>query len=486
MNKSDHKKFEKIGNYINGAWTQKGSGDFLEVLDKYSQESLATLPMATESDVENAIVSAVKGFKELKSWSAGKRSEFLQKLWTALNNRSEEIVDIIVKEAGKPHSYAVSEVKRCLATIENAVSEAKRFTGEVVPIDYDAGAGKTAFTKRLPIGPVLCITPFNFPLNLVLHKVAPALAAGCSVIVKPAPQAPLSSLFLADLLDEVGYPAGVANFVNCSIPLAEKMVRDDRLAMVSFTGSEKVGWYIKSISGMKKVALELGGNAAVIIDENIEAKTNLEEIAKSVANGAYLYAGQICISTQRILVHEKVFTEFQNLLIKEIEKLNVGDPNDTKTIVGPLIDKQHLDRIATWVKEATDMGAKVLSGGNLANDKANIYQPTLLTQTKSPMKVVDEEAFGPLAVIESFKNFDEAIEKANDSKFGLQVGVYTNNFSNVKKSHELLEVGGVIINSIPGFRIDSMPYGGVKMSGLGREGVKYAMEEMTEPRLIVY
>lgn len=472
----------KLGNYINGEWNETISGDSLEVVDKYTQDLLANLPMATESDIEKSITSSLTGFTELKSWSAGKRSKYLQKLWDALNNRSDEIIDIIVKEAGKPKSYAVSEVNRCLTTIEIAVVEAKRFIGETVPIDFDAGEGKTAFTKRIPIGPILCITPFNFPLNLVLHKVAPALAAGCSVIVKPAPQAPLSAMFLANLIDEVGYPPGVANFLVCSIPLAEKMVRDDRIAMVSFTGSEKVGWYIKSICGMKKVALELGGNAAVIVDED----TDLEAIAKSVANGAFLYSGQICISTQRIFAHESIFKEFQNLLSQEIEKLPVGDPKKTNTIVGPLIDKQHLERITSWVNEAKEGGAKVLNGGTVANEDCNIYQPTLLTKTHSPMKVVDEEAFGPLATIESFKSFDEAIEKVNASKFGLQAGVYTNNFSNVKKAHEMLEVGGVIINNVPGFRVDSMPYGGVKMSGLGREGVKYAMEEMTEPRLIVY
>jgi len=472
----------KFGNYINGEWNETVSDDFLEVVDKYSQEPMVKLPLASESDIENAITSSLKGFEKLKSWSAGKRSEHLQKLWHALDKRTDEIVEIIVKEAGKPKAYAQSEVKRSLATIEASAVEAKRFAGEIVPIDFDAGEGKTAFTKRFPVGPILCITPFNFPLNLVLHKVAPALAAGCSVIVKPAPQSPLSSLFLANLIDEVGYPPGAANFLNCDIPLSEKMVRDERIAMVSFTGSEKVGWYIKSICGTKKVALELGGNAAVIIDKDTDLKT----VAKTVANGAFLYAGQICISTQRILVHESVFTEFQTLLIQETKNLTVGDPKDESTIVGPLIDKSHLERVSTWVNEAKDAGAKVLNGGAVADEKRNVYQPTLLTQTKSPMKVLDEEVFGPVAIIESVKSFDEAIEKANDSKFGLQIGVYTNNFEHVKKAHNELEVGGVIINNVPGFRIDSMPYGGVKMSGFGREGIKYAMEEMTEPRLIVY
>ncbi len=480
------KKEIQFGNYINGKWIVKNNteteDDFLDVVDKYTQKSIIKLPMASEADIKQAIRTSVKGFIELKSWSAGKRSEHLQKLYGALNNRFQEAVDLIVAEAGKPKSYAESEIKRCLATISTAASEAKSFTGETVPIDFDSGEGKVAFTKRIPIGPILCITPFNFPLNLVLHKVAPALASGCSVIVKPAPQAPLSSLFLANLLDEVGYPAGVANFVNCSIPMAEKMVRDDRIAMVSFTGSEKVGWYLKTICGMKKVALELGGNAAVIVDEN----TDLKSIAKSVAAGAFLYAGQICISTQRIYVLETIFEEFKNLLIKDIQELKTGDPKDPKTVAGPLIDKQHFDRIASWIEEAKKGGAEILTGGKILSAEHNLYEPTLLTETKSPMKVLDEEAFGPIAVIEKVATFEDAVAKVNDSKFGLQVGVFTNNFQHVNMAHASLEVAGVIINNVPGFRVDSMPYGGVKMSGLGREGVRYAMEEMTEPRLLVY
>lgn len=472
----------KMGNYINGKWNTKIENDFLLVIDKYSQEEMAKLPLADEDEIEEAIVSSQKGFRELKSWSAGKRSDYLQKLWVALNNRSKEIVDLIVKESGKPKSYAESEVMRCLATLENAVIEAKRFCGEIVPIDFAAGEGKTAFTKRVPIGPILCITPFNFPLNLVLHKVAPALATGCSVIVKPAPQSPLSALFLANLIDEVGYPAGVASFINCSIPMAEKLVRDDRIKMVSFTGSEKVGWYIKNICGMKKVTLELGGNAAVIIDENLD----LGPIAKTVANGAFLYSGQICISTQRIFVIKSVYKKFCDLLLEEIKNLKIGDPQDNKTIVGPLIDKQHFERIGNWVTEAKNEGAEILIGGEEEDKFHNLYRPTLITNAKSPMKVADEEAFGPIATIESVKDFDEAIKRVNESKFGLQVGVFTNNLKFFKLAHENLEVGGIIINNVPGFRIDSMPYGGIKMSGLGREGIKYAMEEMTEPRLIVY
>lgn len=472
----------KLGNFINGEWSLDGNGEFLNVHDKYDQKLLARLPFATEADVEKAISSAQTAFGELKKWSAGKRSEFLQKIGIKIKERSSTFVDIIIKEAGKPRSYAEKEVQRALMTLGFAVSESLRYSGEIVPIDFGDGEGKTAYTKRFPVGPVLCITPFNFPLNLVLHKVAPALAVGCPVLLKPAPQTPLSALLLAEIIEEVGSPNGSFNLLNCSLPLAEKMVREDRLAMVSFTGSENVGWHLKNICGRKKITLELGGNAAVIIDQG----TPLTSIAKSVAIGAYLYAGQICISTQRIYVHQAVFQEFLSAFLSEIQNLPIGDPHDSKTSVGPLIDSQHLYRIQSWVEEAKQQGATVLIGGQIADEPHHIFQPTLLTHTHTSMKVVAEEVFGPVAIIESFNSMEEAFELVNQSKFGLQVGVFTSQLDSVKKAHELLEVGGILINNVPGFRMDNMPYGGVKMSGFGREGTKYAMDEMTEPRLMVF
>lgn len=471
-----------FGNYIDGTWVEKSTEKSSDVFDKYTNDVLVKVTMANDEMIENSLVSTIKGFNEIRSWSAGKRSDFLYKLRDALKAREDEAVDLIIREAGKPRSYAESEVQRCLTTIEASAVEAKRMTGEMVPIDFDHGTGKTAFTKRYPIGPVLCITPFNFPLNLVLHKVAPALACGCSVIVKPAPQAPLSSLFLASLLEEVGYPSGVANIVNCSIAQAEKLVKDDRIKMISFTGSEKVGWHIKSICKTKKIALELGGNAAVVIDEGVDFKS----ISKKVATGAFLYAGQICISTQRIFVHKNIFNDFKKLLVKEIELLNVGDPNEKTVSVGPVIDRANLKRLEQWCAEAIKGGAVALTGGEVLNEVQNTFKPTLFENANSPLKIVDEEVFGPIATLDSFNTFDEAIDMVNDSKYGLQVGVYTDSIANMKKCHDELEVAGVIMNDIPGFRMDTMPYGGIKMSGFGREGVKYTMEEMTEPRLIVY
>jgi acyl-CoA reductase-like NAD-dependent aldehyde dehydrogenase len=479
---STYKDVLKTDNFINNEWISTGNGNKLPVLEKYSNTPLAEVPEATEAQMETAIVSAVKAFEDFKTWSAGRRSAHLAKLADLLENKREAFIDLIIKEAGKPRGYATNEIDRCLTTIRTAVAETLRFAGETVPLDYGAGEGKTAFTKRFPVGVVACITPFNFPLNLLLHKVAPALATGCTVVIKPAPQSPLCTLALAALVKEAGYPAGVFNALACDIPVAEKLVRDDRVAKLSFTGSEKVGWYLKSICGRKKVTLELGGNAAVIIDESAD----LTGVAKKVAVGAFIYAGQICISTQRIFVHEKVYDAFEAELIKEVNALPVGDPNDAVTLVGPVIDSGHLKRIDEWVKEAVNSGAKLLCGGKIKNAEFNLFEPTLLTHTNNSMKVACAEVFGPVAIIEKVKSFEDAIARTNDSAFGLQAGVFTNRLDHFKMAHETLEVGGIIMNNIPGFRIDSMPYGGVKDSGLGREGIKYAMEEMTEGRLIVY
>ncbi|KAA5536968.1 aldehyde dehydrogenase family protein [Taibaiella lutea] len=475
------KKYQSA-NFVAGKWETAGTGKFQIVLDKYQGTEMAKVPQATENQMEDAIVAALEAFEVTKKWSAGKRATMMSSLYNKLVERKEEFINLIINEGGKPRSYAINEVDRSLTTLRLAIEEATRFKGEVVPMDWGSGEGKTAFTKRFPVGVVACITPFNFPLNLVMHKVAPALAVGCTTVIKPAPQAPLTCLAFAGLMEEVGYPAGVINVLVCDIPVAEKLVKDNRVAKLSFTGSDKVGWYLKSISGKKKVTLELGGNASVIVDEDVD----VESITDTIAKGAYLYAGQICISTQRIFVHENVFERFQSAFIQSIKKLKVGNAQESEVLVGPVIDKGHLNRINDWVKEAKDKGAKILLGGMIKSDKHNLYEPTLITNTNGTMKVVSEEVFGPVAVLESVKSFEGAIKMTNDSKYGLQAGVFTNSFKNYKLATEELEVGGVIMNNIPGFRIDHMPYGGIKDSGLGREGLRYAMEEMTEGRLIVY
>lgn len=469
-------------NFVNNEWLAEGSGDNLEVLDKYSGEIIGKIPQASEEQMEMAIISANAAFEITKKWSAGKRAAMMEKLHQKLNENREHFIDLIINEGGKPRSYAEVEIERCLSTLGIAIEETTRFGGEVIPMDFSNGEGKTAFTKRFPIGVIACITPFNFPLNLVMHKLAPALAVGCSVVIKPAPQAPMSCLAFAELMKEVGYPAGVINVLCCDIPVAEKLVKDDRIAKLSFTGSDKVGWYLKSICGKKRVTLELGGNAAVIIDQDVD----VEAIADLVAKGSYLYAGQICISTQRIFVHQKVFDRFQKAFVEAIQSLKVGDPKDREVLVGPVIDKGHLERIGNWVNEAEKEGAKILCGGKIKSESHNLFEPTLMTNTSPEMKVCAEEVFGPVAVLEKAESFEAAIKMTNNSKYGLQVGVFTNNLKNFKLVSDDLEVGGIMFNNIPGFRIDHMPYGGVKDSGLGKEGLTYAMDEMTDGRLIVF
>ncbi|MBK9176337.1 MAG: aldehyde dehydrogenase family protein [Flavobacteriales bacterium] len=469
-------------NLINGVWVDEGDGTFNAVIDKYHGTELARIPHATEAQMEEAIAAAYASRDALKKLSAGDRSAKLEALASLIAKHEDELARLIVQEGGKPIGYAKTEIARCITTVCTAAAEALRFGGEVVPMDFGAGVGRTAITKRFPIGVIAAITPFNFPLNLVLHKVAPAMAVGCPVVLKPAPQAPLSALVLGQLIEEIGWPKGAFNVIMCGVPVAEKLVKDERVAMLSFTGSDKVGWHLKNICGKKKVALELGGNASVIVDEGID----LAAIAKTVAAGANLYAGQTCISTQRIYAVKGVFAQFRDLLAKEYSALKAGDPSDASVTVGPIIDKVHFERISTWVDEAVKGGAHVLAGGEPVDAARNIYAATLLTGTKPDMKVTCAEVFGPVAILEEVTDFGGAIDRVNDSSYGLQAGVFTDSVANMKRAHDELEVGGIIINNVPGFRIDPMPYGGIKDSGLGREGVKYAMEEMSEPRLLVF
>ncbi len=471
----------KKANFIDGKWLENPQGPSLKVFHKYSQEYLYEIPFANQTQVETAIQSSVKAYKVYRKWSAGERAGKLQQLHSLLLQHKDFFTDLIIQEAGKPQTLAAAEIDRALLTLAISASEAIRLGGEYIPLDFGAGEGKTAITKRFPLGVIACITPFNFPLNLLMHKIAPALATGNSVIIKPPPQSPLCALALTSLLSQVGYPDGLISLVNCEVSLAEKLVTDERIAMVSFTGSDKVGWYLKNKCGRKRIALELGGNAAIVVDEF----DHMPNVAKTVAMGAFSYAGQICISTQRIFVNGKIYDQFLPLLLEEIRQLGCGNPHEKSTIVGPMIDKKSYDRVIAWVEEAKQQGAKVLTNGK-ADETHHVLEPILLTQTKKEMKVVSEEVFGPLAIIEKYESFSDALKMVNDSRFGLQTGIFSNKIDVMKMALDTLEVGGIIMNHAPGFRIDSMPYGGVKESGLGREGVKYAMEEMTEPRLIVY
>ncbi len=472
----------RTANLINGEWLDVGDGHFTVVLDKYHGTEMARLPHATSAQMETAIAAASASRLALAEMSAGDRSARLEALADLLQQRDEALARLIVAEAGKPIGYARAEIARCISTVRTAAAEALRFGGEVVPMDFGAGRGRTAFTRRFPVGVVAAITPFNFPLNLVLHKVAPAMAVGCPVVLKPAPQAPLCSLALAGMLQEIGWPAGAFSVLVCGIPVAEQLVTDTRVAMLSFTGSDSVGWHLKRICGKKKVALELGGNGSVVIDHG----TDLAAAAKAVAMGANLYAGQTCISTQRIFAVASVFDEFRDLLVREYENLVAGDPSDDSVTVGPVIDAHHFARISDWVAEAVRDGAEVLAGGSATDAARHVFAPTLLTNVARSARVSCSEVFGPVAVLERVENFEAALRAVNDSTYGLQAGVFTHHIRHMTLAHEQLEVGAVIINSAPGFRVDSMPYGGVKDSGLGREGLRYAMEEMTEPRLLVF
>jgi glyceraldehyde-3-phosphate dehydrogenase (NADP+) len=468
-------------NFINGEWHQSAEKK-LKVVNKYNQELISEVNMASEEQVELAITSAKKSFDIMKSLSIGERVSFLDKLRYELKNKEEDFINLIIAETGKPRGYAKMEIQRCLDTLETASREAYSFAGEVIPIDYSNGTGKTAFTKRVPIGIVAAISPFNFPLNLALHKIAPAISTGNPIILKPAPQSPLTALAFASLVEKVGLPKGSVNILIADIPIAEKLITDKRIKLLSFTGSPEIGWKLKNIAGKKKVQLELGGNAAAIVDEN----SDWEKAAKMLAIASFLYAGQICISTQRIYVKSIIFDDFTRILISESKKIKSGNPDILGNHNGPMISKTHLQRVKSWIDEAKSQGANILLGGNILSEKNNLFEPTILANTDVTMKVNSEEAFAPLVVVEKFEDFDDAIKLVNESKFGLQASVFTNNFENIKIAHNELEVGAVVINDIPGFRIDSMPYGGVKDSGLGREGLKYAMFEYTEPRMLIY
>lgn len=468
--------------FINNEWIGHSTNDILSVTNKFDQNIIATIPYADQSEVQFAIANSVQAQQGYSQFSAMDRHRLILKIRDGLAQEREKFINLIVSEAGKPLDYARAEIERSLMVLQFSAEEALRMNGESVAMDYGAGVGKTAVTKRIPIGVVLAISPFNFPLNLVLHKVGPALAAGCTVLLKPSPFTPLTALALASLCKRVGLPPGVLNVVVCKNEEAELMLKDDRIKMLSFTGSADVGWALKAKAGKKKVVLELGGNASVIVDRS----ANLDEAAKAIAFGSYNYAGQTCISVQRIFVDHSVYDQFIEKFKAATTELKMGAPGNEGVSVGPLIDRNHANRLMEWMNEAKFQGAQILFGGEMVDAERNLMAPTLITNTQETMKIVSEEVFGPIAVIEKVQYFDEVIRVINRSRYGLQAGLFTNQISQMKYAHQHLEVGALIINGVPGFRVDSMPYGGVKDSGLGREGVRYSIEEMTEPRLLVY
>lgn len=462
---------------IGGRWCRTTA--VAPVRNPYTGETIAHVCQAGPPEAAKAVQSSVDGAVTMRQLSSHARATILQKTAQALQARQEEFARTMTTEAGKPVADARREVSRAIQTCAIAAEEAKRIGGEVVPLDWSPGMeSHWGITRRFPIGPILGITPFNFPLNLVVHKVAPALAAGNSILIKPAPQTPLTALLLADLLMEAGVPPGAVNVVPCDNRVAEQLVIDPRFKLLSFTGSAPVGWMLKAKCGKKKVVLELGGNAAVIV----EPDADLDYVAQRCVTGGFSYAGQTCISVQRIFVHESVAAAFTDRLLARVQLLKTGDPSDEQTVVGPLIDAGAAQRVEEWIGEAVAQGAQLLSGGTRTG---SVVRPTVLSQVTGRMKVSCQEVFGPLVTVTPYGDFETVLEHVNESEYGLQAGLFTQHVGRVFQAFEQLEVGAVLVNEIPTFRADHMPYGGVKDSGIGREGVRYAIEDMTEPKLLV-
>ncbi len=462
---------------VNGEW-RTGDGTF-EVKNPYDQSLVAEIAIPTADDVEEATATAHATFEESRHLSVAARSTALDHISHRLAETMDENAELIAAEGGKPLKWARVEAARAVSTFRWASETIRHGEDEVMRLDTDAAFGsRLGIIRQFPIGPVLGITPFNFPLNLVAHKVAPALAVGAPIVVKPASATPIGALRLAEFFAETDLPKGMYQVLPVSSKVADGMARDDRYRKISFTGSAAIGWYLKGLDPKKKVTLELGGNAGVIVHSDAD----LDLAAQRIAYGAYYQAGQSCISVQRVLVASEVYEEFSKLLTKQVEQLVTGDPMDPNTDVGPVIDPGELDRISEWVAEAEQQGAEILTGGKV---EGACFQPTLLSRTTPEMKVRCEEVFGPVATITPYQTFEEALTEVNDSKYGLQAGVFTNDLNRAFEAHRTLEVGGVIVNDVSAFRADQMPYGGSKDSGFGREGLKWAMAEMTEPRIMV-
>jgi len=451
----------------------------LEVLDKHTLKPIAHVAVADTAAIETAITEAVKATATMAALPAYIRTEVFQECIAQFLSRHDELVETLCLEAGKPKRDATQEVARLIETFRMAVAEISRPHGEVLPMEMSPRMrGYHGQWKRVPIGPCSFITPFNFPLNLVAHKIAPAIAVGCPFILKPASLTPISALILGEILSQTALPRGAFSILPCDRQAAELFTTDPRLKMLSFTGSPEVGWALKAKSGKKKVTLELGGNAACII----EPDANLTQAVSRIVVGSFSNSGQSCISVQRIFVHESIYSVFRDKLVSAVQTLSTGDPSLDETQVGPMISKAEADRLWQWIESASHCGAKVLCG---FKRHGNMITPTLLENVPATEKLCSEEAFGPVAILDSYSHFSEAIRKVNDSRFGLQAGVFTRDLEKMYLAWDHLDVGGVVIGDIPSFRADHMPYGGVKDSGLGREGVRFAMEDMTEIKMLI-
>jgi len=465
------------GFFMDGRWLE--DGDLIEVRSPFDGSVVGRVVQARREHAEAAIAASVKAFGTTRRLPAFERQRVLRSVAQQISERRGEFARAIVQEAGKPIKLARAEVDRAIFIFNVAAEEATRIYGEYLPLDWaEFTAGRWGIVKRFPLGPVAGITPFNFTLHLVAHKVAPAIAAGCSIVLKPAPQTPLCSLLLAECIQQAGWPDGGLNVLPLSNDDASLLVTDERIKLISFTGSVPVGWDIKRRAGKKKVALELGGNAGAVVHSDAD----LNYAAERCITGGFGYAGQTCISVQRILVEQSVYGKFTDLLLDGVRKLKTGDPMEESTDVGPLIRESDAVRVTNWVDEAVHSGARLLCGGGR---RGPIVEPTVLTGTKPEMKVNCQEIFGPVVTVEPYHSFDEALRRINNSNYGLQAGLFTRDVKLLFQAYDELEVGALIAGDIPSFRIDNMPYGGIKDSGLGREGLRYAIEEMTEPKLLV-
>lgn len=451
----------------------------LPVFDKYTGALACEVALATPDVLEQAISAAVAAEKTMAAMATYERQQVLEHCVQRFQARSEELAHALCVEAGKPIKDAQGEVSRLIDTFKIAAEECSRLYGETIPMDISARAeGYRGMTKRVPIGPCAFISPFNFPLNLAAHKIAPAIATGCPFVLKPASLTPIGALLIGEVLAETNLPKGAFSILPCRRDSADLLTEDERLKLLSFTGSPDVGWQLKARAGKKPVVLELGGNAACVVDKDWD----LDDAVARVVIGAFYQSGQSCIGVQRLYVHTDVYDEFKTKLVAATQKLKSGDPKDAETFIGPMISEAEASRLHGWINEAIDSGATLLCGGDR---HGNMLQATLLENVDAHLPLCAEEAFGPVAILQSFDHFDEALERINHSRFGLQAGIFTKDLYHAQKAWDVLEVGGVVIGDVPSWRVDHMPYGGVKDSGLGREGIRWAMDDMTELRLMV-
>jgi acyl-CoA reductase-like NAD-dependent aldehyde dehydrogenase len=455
------------------------TGTTVAVTDKWSGSPFARVAWADRQTIDRAIELSVDGFHALRAWPAWRRAAALRQVADAVEAERARFAEVLVREAGKPLQFADAEIDRALDTLRLGAEEASRIRGEHVPLDGSPrGDAYEGWVRRFPIGPCALITPFNFPLNLVCHKVAPAIAAGCSFVLKPAPATPVSALLLGEILSRAGLPPGTFSILPCSNGDAAALVEDDRLRMLSFTGSVQVGWQLREQAPRKRMTLELGGNAACIVDRDADPSFAAERIVF----GAFYQAGQSCISVQRVLVHAEIYARFSEVLLERIRALRGGSPSERDTFLSPLISEAAAERVEGWIADAVQAGAQVLVGGTR---RGAFLEPTVLEGVPPTSALVCEEAFGPVMTLAAFDDLDDAIARANDPHLGLQAGIFTDSLARARRAFEGLEVGGVVIGDIPSSRVDAMPYGGIRDSGTGREGVRYAIEEMTEPKLML-